>query len=364
MVYLDQAATSFPKLDCVQKAVIDAMQLAGNANRSSNMDTSRLIFETRKNVADFFGMPDFHRVILNSGNTESLNTCIYGVLHEKDHVITTYAEHNSVLRPLYDLEKKGMITLTICAPYLEDIQRQVKKNTRMVIMNHSSNVTGEIFDVDAVGKYCKNHRILLMVDAAQSAGHIPVSMENVDILCFSGHKGLLGLAGIGGFCLQEDIDVEPFILGGTGIDSFNLDMPFSYPEHLEAGTMNLVGIASLNAGVNYVKEHFFDIQQKEKVLLKRLYKGLHGYVHFYSNFENSTPIVAFSMDGKENAYISDVLHYKYGIVSRCGVHCAPLMHQHLKTEKKGLVRLSLSFQNSLEDIDFAIRAIREISNDH
>lgn len=364
MVYLDQAATSFPKLDCVQKAVIDAMQIAGNANRSSNMDASRLIFETRKNVADFFGMPDFHRVILNGGNTESLNTCIHGILQEKDHVITTYAQHNSVLRPLYELEKRGMITLTICAPFLEDIQKQVTDHTRMVIMNHSSNVTGEIYDVESIGKYCKNKHIIFMVDAAQSAGHIPVSMENIDILCFSGHKGLLGLSGIGGFCIKENIDIQPLILGGTGIDSFNSSMPTSYPEHLEAGTMNLVGIASLNVGITYVKEHFFEIQQKEKMLLKRLYEGLNGYVHFYSHVENSTSIVAFSIDGKDNSRISELLNYKYGIVSRCGVHCAPLMHQHLGTQKSGLVRLSLSFQNSIEDIDFAIRAIREISNDH
>ena len=364
MVYLDQAATSFPKLECVQKAVMDAMQIAGNANRSSSMEASRLIFETRKNVATFFGVSDFHRVVFNSGNTESLNTCIYGILHEKDHVITTYAQHNSVLRPLYELEKRGIISLTICAPSLENIQKYVTHHTRMIIMTHSSNVTGEIYDIDSVGNYCKKHHILLMVDAAQSAGHIPISMENIDILCFSGHKGLLGLSGIGGFCIKEDINIRPLILGGTGMDSFNTYMPSSYPEHLEAGTMNIVGIASLNAGITYVKEHFFDIQQKENMLLKRLYEGLNGYVHFYSDLENSTPVVAFSMDGKDNSHISDILNYKYGIVSRCGVHCAPLMHQHLKTEKNGLVRLSLSFQNSIEDLDFAIRAIREISNDN
>ena len=364
MVYLDQAATSFPKLDCVQKAVMETMQIAGNANRSSNMAASRLIFEARKNIADFFGVSDFHRVILNSGNTESLNTCIHGILKEKDHVITTYAEHNSVLRPLYALEKKGVIILTVCAPCLKDIQKHIKVNTRMIVVNQSSNVTGEIFDIESVGKYCKEQGILLMVDTAQSAGHVPITMKYIDILCFSGHKGLLGLAGTGGFCLQDGIEMDPLILGGTGIDSFNPGMPFSYPEHLEAGTMNIVGIAALNAGVKYVKKNIFDIQKKEKMLLKRLYDGLNGYVHFYSTFENSTPIIAFSIDGKENAYISDVLNYKYGIVSRCGVHCAPLMHQHLKTEKTGLVRLSLSFQNSIEDIDLAIHAIREISNDH
>lgn len=360
MVYLDQAATSYPKLDVVQQAVLNAMQIAGSANRSTNLDASRLIYETRKKVADFFGVFDFHHVIFNSGNTESLNTCIKGILKKEDHVITTYDQHNSVLRPLHDV---GCL-FDVCAPNLKEIKKRIQSNTRMVILNHSSNVTGQICDIDQIGAYCRNHHILVLVDVAQSAGHIPVSMENVDILCFSGHKGLLGIGGIGGICLKENIEIRPLISGGTGMDSFDLQMPAFYPEHLEAGTQNLVGIAALNAGVTYVKEHFLEIQKKEKELLKYLYDGLNGYVHFYSQLENSTPVVAFSMDGKESAWISDVLYAKYGIITRCGVHCAPLMHQHLNSEKQGLVRLSLSFQNIIEDIDRVIQAIREISNDY
>lgn len=363
MIYLDQAATSFPKLEEVKQAVVSALDVAGNANRSSNMDASRLIFEARRNVAMFFGLSDFHRVILNGGNTESLNTCIKGILKENDHVITTYAEHNSVLRPLYELEEKGIISLTVCSPYLKDIKNQIQDNTRMVIMTHSSNVTGEIFDVDLIGKYCHKLGILFMVDAAQSAGHIPVSMENIDVLCFSGHKGLLGIGGIGGFCLK-DIELKPLISGGTGIDSFNSHMPEAYPEHLEAGTQNLVGIAALNAGVQYVQYHQKEIMEKEYFLLQKLYEGLTGYVEFYSSLDNSTPIVAINIPGKDSAYVSDVLNYKYGIVTRCGAHCAPLMHKHLKTEERGIVRLSLSFQNTIEDVDLVIRAIQEISNDY
>lgn len=363
MVYLDQAATSFPKLAVVKQAAMDALEVAGNANRSSNMDSSRLIFEARRNIARFFGLSDFHCVIFNGGNTESLNTCIKGILQENDHVITTYAEHNSVLRPLYELEKEGIISLTICSPYLEDIKNHIQDNTRMVIMTHSSNVTGEIFDVDSIGKYCKECGILFMVDAAQSAGHIPVSMENIDVLCFSGHKGLLGIGGIGGFCVKG-IEVKPLISGGTGIDSFNPQMPEAYPEHLEAGTQNLVGIAALNAGVQYVLSHQKAIMEKEYFLLQKLYEGLTGYVEFYSSLENSTPIVAINIPGKDSAYVSDLLNYKYGIVTRCGAHCAPLMHKYLKTEEKGIVRLSISFQNTMEDVDLVIRAIREISNDY
>lgn len=237
------------------------------------------------------------------------------------------------------------------------------KNTRMVIVTHSSNVTGEIFDVDSIGKYCKECGILFMVDAAQSAGHISVSMENIDVLCFSGHKGLLGIGGIGGFCVK-DIEVKPLISGGTGIDSFNPQMPEAYPEHLEAGTQNFAGIAALNAGVQYVLSHQKAIIEKEYFLLQKLYEGLTGYVEFYSSLENSTPIVALNIPGKDSAYVSDLLNYKYGIVTRCGAHCAPLMHKHLKTEEQGIVRLSVSFQNTVEDVDFVVRAIQEISNDH
>ena len=328
MVYLDQAATSFPKLEEVKQAVMSAFDVAGNANRRSNMDSSRLIFEARRNIAQFFGLSDFHRVILNGGNTESLNTCIKGILKEKDHVITTYAEHNSVLRPLYELEEKGIITLTICAPYLENIKNHIQKDTRMVIMTHSSNVTGEIFDVDLIG-----------------------------------HKGLLGIGGIGGFCVK-DMEVKPLISGGTGIDSFNPQMPEAYPEHLEAGTQNIVGIAALNAGIQYVQSHQKEIVEKECFLLQKLYEGLSGYVEFYSSLENSTPIVAINIPGKDSAYVSDLLNYKYGIVTRCCAHCAPLMHKHLKTEERGIVRLSISFQNTIEDIDFVVRAIQKISNDY
>lgn len=360
MIYLDQAATSYPKIQPVKDAVNKAMDMAGNANRSMKLSTSRLIYNTRQRVADYFSVSDFRHVIFNSGNTESLNTCIYGILKEGDHVITTYAEHNSVLRPLYDLEQRGIIQLTICAPYLKDIRKKIKENTRMVIVNHSSNVTGKIYDVDTIGKYVRSKNILMMVDAAQSAGHIPVCMENIDILCFSGHKGLLGVSGIGGICLRDEIEIGCLKMGGTGFDSMNKKQPDSYPEHLEAGTMNLLGIASLNAGTQYVMEHQKEIERKEQSLMKRLYSNIEGMHNLivYSTLLNSTPIFAFNIMGMDNTKVADILLNKYGIVTRCKMHCAPLMHQHLKSD--GLVRASFSFLNTEEEMDIFVQALKEM----
>ena len=360
MIYLDQAATSYPKIQPVKDAVNQAMDIAGNANRSMDLSSSRLIYKTRQSVADYFSVSDFRHVIFNSGNTESLNTCIYGILKKGDHVITTYAEHNSVLRPLYDLEEKGRIQLTICAPYLEDIQKNILTNTRIVIVSHSSNVTGEIYDVDAIGKFVQSKNIIMMVDAAQSAGHIPVSMKNIDVLCFSGHKGLLGVCGIGGICLKKPIDISCLKVGGTGFDSMNKKQPTSYPEHLEAGTMSLLGIASLRAGVQYVMEHQKDIEIKEYNLMKRLYskiENMHNLV-VYSTLFNSTPIFAFNIKGMDNAKVANLLLDKYGIVTRCKMHCAPLMHMHLKSD--GLVRASFSFLNTEEEIDLFVQALKEL----
>ncbi len=363
MIYLDQAATSFPKIQPVKNAVNDAMNIAGNANRSMDVSSSRLIFETRKKIANYFHVSDFRHVIFNSGNTESLNTCIYGILKQGDHVITTYAEHNSVLRPLYDLEKRGIIQLTICAPYLDSIQTNIRKNTAMVIVSHSSNVTGEIYDVDTIGKYVRSKNILMMVDAAQSAGHVQLSMENIDILCFSGHKGLLGVSGIGGICLKNPIDISCLKVGGTGFDSLNHEQPKAYPEHLEAGTMNLIGIASLNAGVQYLMENQEIIERKEKQLMNRLYKEAASIKNLivYSKQENSTPIFAFNIRGIDNTRVADLLLFKYDIVTRCKLHCAPEMHKHLKSN--GLVRASFSFLNTLEEVDFFAQALKELSGE-
>mgnify|MGYP001230834242 FL=1 len=356
MIYLDQAATSFPKIKEVQDAVIDCMNHCTNANRSTSttsLNASRLIYQTRKLIKEYFHVPQDGCVVLNSGNTESLNTCIKGILKKGDHVITTYAEHNSVLRPLYQLEKANIITLSITSPTVEGIKKNLQKNTKMIIVTHSSNVTGEIYPIAEIGKLAHEHGILMMSDIAQSAGHLLIDMEkmNLDILCFSGHKGLLGNSGVGGFCLAQSIEVEPLISGGTGMDSFNHFQSDYYPEHVEAGTRNITGIASLKAGVCYLMKY----QDEKSKYTNELVELLYG------DFKERTPILAFNIQGMDSFQAADLLNNKYDIAIRCGTHCAPLIHQHLNTVKSGIVRVSLSFVNTKEEIQFFIKAIKEIS---
>lgn len=368
MIYLDNAATSFPKIPEVKKAVNEAMDCYINANRSTGTDaltTDRLLYQTRKKIALYFNLPSFDRVIFNSGNTESLNTCIKGLLNPHDHVITTYAEHNSVLRPLYSINAD----LSIVAPYKEDIEKAIRTDTKMIIMTHSSNVTGELYDIDAIGQLAFKHHILFVVDSAQSAGHIKIDMQksHIDLLTFSGHKGLLGISGIGGICINTDSIIRPLKTGGTGIDSYNPSQPDHYPEHLEAGTLNIPGIASLHAGISYLLAHQTEIEEKEKYLFDILYKGMKeiSSIHFYCDYDHylHTPIIAFNLGDYESAKVSDLLSYRYHITTRCGAHCAPRMHDHLHTKESGIVRLSLSFLNSIEDIEEVLRALKELSLD-
>ena len=368
MIYLDQAATSFPKIKEVQDAVIDCMNHCTNANRSTSvtsLNASRLIYQTRKLIKEYFHVPQDGCVVLNSGNTESLNTCIKGILKKGDHVITTYAEHNSVLRPLYQLEKANIITLSITSPTVENIKKHLQKKTKMIIVTHSSNVTGEIYPIAEIGKLAHEHGILMMSDIAQSAGHLLIDMEkmNLDILCFSGHKGLLGNSGVGGFCLAQSIEIEPLISGGTGMDSFNHFQSDYYPEHVEAGTRNMTGIASLKAGVFYLMKYQDEKSKYTNELVELLYDGLKNtpQVVLYGDFKERTPVLAFNIQGMDSFQVADLLNNKYDIAIRCGTHCAPLMHQHLNTVESGLVRVSLSFMNTKEEIQFFIKAIKEIS---
>lgn len=366
MIYLDQAATSYPKLPIVKKAVMEAMDHCVNAHRSVGrqaFETDRLIYQTRKLIAEYFNLPSFDHVILNSGNTESLNTCLKGILKEKDHVVTTYAEHNSVLRPLHEIH----VDLTVTAPYLDDIKKAVRKETKMIVMTHSSNVTGELYDIENIGRYAHDHHILFVVDSAQSAGHLRINMQKayIDILTFSGHKALLGISGIGGMCINTNVKINPLKSGGTGIDSFNEFQPEHYPEHLEAGTPNVPGIASLHAGIEYLLSHQYEIEEKENSLFQLLYLSMREIpsVQFYSDYEHKkhTPIIAFNLAGWDSAKVSDFLSQHDHIITRCGAHCAPLMHQHLHTEERGIVRLSLSFLNNIEEINKLVHTLKEMS---
>lgn len=354
MIYFDQSATSYPKLDCVKEAVQASFQIPGNANRSINIDMSRNIHRARKTIQTFFNCD---HVIFNSGCTESLNTVIFGLCKPEDHVITTYAEHNSVLRPLY--VSKVNVSIVEHNQILESIQ----ENTKMIVLSQCSNVTGEIYPLKEIGQYAKNHNIILVVDAAQSAGHIPIDMkeENIDILCFSGHKGLQGLSGIGGICINGEFDIKPLKYGGTGMDSYNENMPISYPEHLEAGTLNMPGIESLRAGIQYISNHFQEIQEKEHELLEYTYHQLKQLpISLYN--EPDIPIFIIGIKNMDASKLSDILYSKYHIIVRTGAHCAPLMMKHLGLES--VVRISLSHMNTKEEVDVLIQALKEIIEEY
>ena len=371
MIYLDHAATSFPKINEVQQAVLNCMNTCSNANRStfqSSLQASRLLYQTRQQVKKLFHVPLQGFVIFNSGNTESLNTCIKGILKKGDHVITTYAEHNSVSRPLYQLQSDGLIQLSITEPKVDKIKKEINDTTKLIIVTHSSNVTGEFYPIKEIGQLAHENQILMMCDVAQSAGHIDVDMvnENIDILCFSGHKGLLGNAGIGGICLSHAIDIEPLLSGGSGMNSFDHFQSHYYPEKLEAGSCNITGIASLNAGISYFLKHREMIYERENKLIKLLEQELkkNDSVILYSDlYHNHAPIVAFNIKGMDSLKVGDLLSEKYQIAVRCGAHCAPLMHQRLNTVKTGIIRVSPAFVNTEEQIKVFIQAIREISED-
>ncbi|MBQ0065498.1 MAG: aminotransferase class V-fold PLP-dependent enzyme, partial [Firmicutes bacterium] len=251
MIYVDNAATSYYKPECVKKGIMDYLSHPGNPGRGSHfssLDASRIVFNTRLLIQEYFDAPSFEKVIFTSGITESLNIVLQGLIHKEDHVITSYLEHNSVLRPLY----KSGCELSITDGTAESIEKEIKDNTKAVVINHASNVTGEVQDIRSIGKLCRENHILFIVDSAQSAGVLPISMKEdyIDVLCFTGHKGLLGIQGIGGFCFG-DVDIPSFKVGGSGIHSFSKEHPQEYPTRLEAGTLNVPGIVSLQESIAF-----------------------------------------------------------------------------------------------------------------
>lgn len=272
MIYLDNAATSFFKPENTIKAIVEYLRCPGNPDRGVNeasVHSSSLLLDARISTAKFFGFDKFTNVIFTSGDTESLNIAINGCLDSKDHVITTYFEHNSVLRPLY---KKGC-EISFTDGSIEQIKQSVKKNTKAVVVSHASNVTGRVLDVEKIGVFCRDAHLLFVVDSAQSAGVIPIDVNKsgIDILCFSGHKGLLGMQGVGGLIVNTEKYIEPLKVGGTGVKSFLKTQPDEYPHHLEAGTLNVPGIISLYEGIKYINSVGLDYIYNHELNLKNIF---------------------------------------------------------------------------------------------
>ena len=375
MIYLDNAATTMKKPQCVIDAVVAAMSHMGNAGRgatSAALDASRVIYDTREKLSDLFNLQNPSRVAFTCNSTESLNTAIKGILSSGDHAITTALEHNSVLRPLYDLQAKGMeLSIVDCDENgnidYNDFEKLIKENTKAIVCTHASNLVGNVLDVKKIGSIAKKHNLIFIVDASQSAGVFPIDMQdmNIDILCFTGHKGLLGPQGTGGICVREGIDVRPLKVGGSGVNTFSKEQPVEMPTHLEAGTLNGHAIAGLNEALDYLKEEGIDnIQKREEELMFRFYNGIKDIkdIKIFGNFENKrAAIVTFNVGDIDSAAFSDELSFAYDISTRAGAHCAPLMHKAMNTVEQGAVRFSFSHYNTEEEIDTAIKAVKEIA---
>ena len=375
MIYFDNAATTLHKPHEVIEAVVHAMTTAGNASRGTHtgsLAASRTVYETRKKIADFFHCSRADHVIFTSNSTEALNIAICGTLGKGDHIISTDLEHNSVLRPLYHLEEQGA-SLTFlsankkgCIDY-DDFKRSIKPNTKAIVCTHASNLTGNVLDIERIGRIAKAHNLLFIVDASQSAGCIEINMEtmNIDILCFTGHKGLLGPQGTGGLCIHESVEIRPFKRGGSGIHSYEKGQPQAYPARLEAGTLNSHGIAGLCAAINYINTITIPvIAKKEQELLWHFYKGICNIpeIHIYGDFDTKerAAILSLNIEGYDSGTVSDVLSQEYDIATRPGAHCAPRMHQALGTTETGAVRFSFSSFNTMEEVETAIQALNEL----
>ena len=379
MIYLDNAATTFRKPEEVRQAVADAMVSLGNSGRGAHgasLDASRLIFDTRRLLAELFHGGDPSRVAFTANSTASLNLAIQGLLEPGDHVITTMMEHNSVLRPLYRMEELG-VELTILPADekgrvgYEDYEKAVRRNTKAVVCTHASNLTGNLNDLEIIGNMCRRHGLLLIVDASQTAGVFEIDMENmgIDVLCFTGHKGLLGPQGTGGICVREGISIRPLLVGGSGVKSYLKTQPEEVPEALEAGTLNGHGIAGLHAALLYLEKTGIEtIRERELMLMRRFYEGVKDIpgVRVYGDFSEKAlfcraPVVALNIGDYDSGEVADELACSYDIYTRAGAHCAPLMHQALGTVEQGAVRFSMSHYNKEEEIDEAIHAVRELS---
>ena len=377
MIYMDNAATTMHKPPQVIDAVVRAMTTMGNAARgahSGTLEASRTVYGTREKLARLFRCSRPDHVIFTANSTEALNIAICGVLRPGDHVITTDCEHNSVLRPLYRLEKERGLELSVvpadgrgCVS-CEDFERLMRPNTRAVVCTHASNLTGNLIDVARVGEIARRHGALLIVDASQTAGAVPIDMEKmyIDILCFTGHKGLMGPQGTGGLCIREGVEIAPWRVGGTGVHSYDREQPGEYPTRLEAGTLNGHGLAGLSAALDFLEEVGVEtVEEREHAMMERFYRGVSGIegVTVYGDFTQPrrSAIVTLNIRDFDSSAVADELSEVYGIATRPGAHCAPRMHQALGTTEQGAVRFSFSWFTTEEEVDAAIRAVREIA---
>ncbi len=378
MIYLDNAATTLHKPACVVEAVTRALCSMGNPGRGAHdgaLSASRTVFEARLALAELFGAESPDRIAFTANATEALNIAIKGILNPGAHVITTALEHNSVLRPLYEMEDKG-VELTILPADRQgrlkeaDFETAIRSNTRAIVCTHGSNLTGNLVDIGRVGQIARRHGLLLVADASQTAGVFPIDVQKmqIDILCFTGHKSLLGPQGTGGLYVREGVEVRPLLSGGSGVQTYLRRHPPQMPTALEAGTLNAHGLAGLLAAVWYLQNTGLDaIRERELDLMESFYRQVSAIpgVTVYGDFSRRMrcPIVALNVRDYDSSQVSDVLSSQYGIATRPGAHCAPRMHQALGTVEQGAVRFSFSHYNTEEEIETAVSALRELAQE-
>ena len=375
MIYLDNAATTLHKPEGVAEAMITALTSMGNSGRGAHkatLDASRMIYGTREKLAELFHISDPMRIAFTCNATESLNIAIQGILQPGDHVITSVCEHNSVLRPVYRMAKRGVTYNMLPADKKGVIQYDqltslLKKETKAIVITHASNLTGNVTDLKKVSDFAKKNGLLLIVDASQTAGCIPIDVQElgIDVFCFTGHKGLMGPQGTGGIYVREGIKIAPLKVGGSGVKSFDKEHPDTMPTALEAGTLNGPGIAGLGASVSWLlKQGVEQIHERDVALSRRFLKGIAEIpdITIYGDMDSQmrTAIVSLNLGDVDSAEISDWLWEDYGIAVRAGAHCAPLMHKALGTEQQGAVRFSFSCFNTEEEVDAAIQALKEL----
>ena len=376
MIYLDNAATTRPKPPGVAEAVTAAMMSWGNCGRGAHEEalaSARAVFSVREKVAKLLGCKRADHVAFTPNSTQALNIAISGLLGPEDHILSTDLEHNSVLRPLYRLRQQGAEVDFVSADPngrldYDAFEKLLRPNTKAVVCTHASNLTGDMIDIGWVGEFWHQHGLLFILDASQTAGVFPIDMEqqHIDVVCFTGHKSLLGPQGTGGLCVREGLDIRPFAVGGTGVQSYLETQPTEYPTRLEAGPLNSHGLAGLNASLEFLMETGIDtIRAHEMALARRFYEAVREVpgVRVYGDFHKPerAPVVALNIGDYESGEVADELAERFGIATRPGAHCAPRMHRALGTTEQGAVRFSWSYFNTKEETDAAAEAVRTLA---
>ncbi|OHD63022.1 MAG: hypothetical protein A2176_09355 [Spirochaetes bacterium RBG_13_51_14] len=380
-VYFDNAATSFPKPRAVVDAVVEYMtSVGGNPGRSGHsrsVGAGEAVFAAREAAAALFGVTNPMRVIFGSNATAALNLAIQGILREGDHAVTTAIEHNSTIRPLMEMERRGVAVTVVSCPAgivdRDEFERSIRPETKLAVVNHASNAFGILQPIAEIGSICKRRGVILLADCAQTAGVIPIAMkdDHIDLLAFAGHKGLYGPTGTGGLAISDGFDhslIRPLAFGGTGSNSDSVYQPDFLPDRFESGTVNAAGISGLCAGIRHIAsipDGIRGVQSRKRELVNYFIRGaeecIRGFMTYAPPGLIETGVVSFNIAGMEPSDVAFHLAESHGVMCRSGLHCAPLAHRTMGTFPRGTVRFSFGIFNTKDEIDFAIGVLDEIS---